>query len=123
VSIRKDPSSKPPLWPYLVFPASFLLLVLAGPAYYWLSVAQYGTLESAPDANIGAALGIMWTAIWGLPWSAWPWTSSTVEQWSGHATEAIFVACALFNVVLLTVFMFWLRRRATEPHTRAGQTA
>jgi hypothetical protein len=123
VSIRDDLGMQPPLWPYLAFPAVFLLLVLTGPAYYWLSVAQHGTLESAPDANIGAALGIMWTSIWGLPWSVWPWSSATVEQWSGHATEAIFVACALVNVVLLTVFMLWLRRRAAEPETRAKQTA
>jgi hypothetical protein len=122
VSIREDPGLKLTLWPYLVFPAIFFLLVMTGPAYYWLSVIEYGTLESAPDANIGAALGIMWTAIWGLPWSAWPWTSSTVEQWSGHATEAIFVACALVNAVLLTVFMLWLRRRTANAGIRTTQT-
>jgi hypothetical protein len=122
VSIRKDLSAKGRVWPFLIFPAILLLLVLAGVAFYWVSVVQYGTLESSPDANIGAALGIMWTAFWGLPWSLLPWTSSTVEQWSGHATEAIFVACALINVVLLSAFMLRLRRRSAQTETRGRQT-
>jgi hypothetical protein len=110
--------AKPPLWPYLVLPAIFLLLSLTGPAFYWLNVAEYGTLEQAADANIGAAIGIMWTALWGFPWSVWPWNSPGVSQMSGHGQELVYVACALVNVLLITGFMIWRWRRVVRVDTR-----
>jgi hypothetical protein len=96
---------KPPtLLQYFVAPVLFSIGALVGPAYY-----LYATAQEVVDANIGAGLAMMWTALWGLPWSIWTWNN---PPGNNGTEEAIYTACALFNVVLVTLVMCWLRRRA-----------
>ncbi len=102
-------SGMPRLWRYLVMPGVHLLLVLVGPAYY--AMATVG--PEPPDANIGAGLGLLWTAGWGLPWSLWPWYARLPGN---DTTEMIFVACAFLNVALFTLFMWWRWRLASRAH-------
>jgi hypothetical protein len=88
---------------YLLPPLAFLVVALSGPAYY-----LYATSQPVIGANIGAGLAIMWTAACGLPWSLWPWFA---RMPGNDATEAIYTACALLNVALLALFMWWRRSR------------
>lgn len=60
-------SERPKRWPYAAVPLLWLWGALSGPAHYLGSIAPYGyDLEGSPDANIGAGLGVMWTAALGL---------------------------------------------------------
>ena len=80
-------------WTYLLVAGG--LLAISGPAYY-----LYATSQPVIGANIGADFAMMWTALWGLPWSIWPWTS--LNQAVGNdSQELAFIACALVSVALL----------------------
>lgn len=77
---------------------------LSGPAFAFLSAYFYST----PDANIGYGLGLLWAAVWGLPWSIWPLMTDSA---SIPVQIAVFTACALLNVVLHAGVWAWLLRR------------
>ncbi len=90
----------------MVAPVIFLLGALSGPVYYLYATAQETV---AADANIGAGLATMWTALWGFPWSTWTWNNPP----STHGVEeTIYACCALFNVVLVSLFNWWRRQQA-----------
>ena len=86
--------------------AGLLLLAVSGPAYY-----LYATSQPVIGANIGAGLAMMWSVLWGLPWSIWPWTSLDRPASDDTQELALFV-CALVNVALLGLVIWWRRRRA-----------
>jgi hypothetical protein len=89
----------------VLVPVLHLVAALTGPAYY-----LYATSVPVIGANIGAGLGLLWTACWGLPWSLVPLngTGSSNQQ-----DFLAFTACALFNVALVAIGFFLLHRRAT----------
>jgi hypothetical protein len=99
-------SERPRLWPYLILPGIYFLLVASGPLYSW-----YSTTVPVIGANIGYGLGFMWTAVWGMPWSIWPWTN---PPGTDMAEVAAYVGCGLLNVALLVGIMLWLRRKAAR---------
>lgn len=99
-------SAHPPRWPYVIVPTLHLVAALSGPVYY-----VYATSVPVIGANIGAGLGLMWTAGWGLPWSVVPWnaTGNTNQE-----SFLAFTACALLNVALVAALFFLLYRRAAS---------
>ncbi len=100
-------------------PGLHLLAALSGPAYYVAAVAPYGfDINGSPDANIGAGLAIGWTALWGLPWSIWPWRAENIDS-----PEPVFAACALLNVALVAAAAWWLYRSSVRRGTRSGTVA
>jgi hypothetical protein len=107
---RRKPSQAQPVrvrrWHYLLVPALALLSVLAGPAYFLLSV--YGTM---PGEGIGAPIfGDYWNALVGLPWSIWVWDEAGILSPYGPT------ACALVNVCLISLG-FWLAYRRARSDT------
>ncbi len=103
-------------WHYFAVPGACLVGALSGPLYFWAHVAAFGL--SATDANIGAGLGLMWTAAWGLPWSIWPWT---VDDLNMREALFAFTSCALFNVALVSIMAKFLYSRATRRISAAAQ--
>jgi len=105
-----------PQWPYVLVPGLHPLTALTGPAYY-----LYATSVPVIGANIGAGLGLLWTACWGLPWSLVPLNAT------GTSSQQDFVAvtaCALFNVALVAIGFFLLyRRAATRMHVKTDRPA
>jgi hypothetical protein len=105
-------------WPYLMVPTLYLLMIALGPLFSWWALVEDG---HGPDANIGYGLGFLWTAAWGLPWSL---PSAMNPPDSDVTGMVIYIACGLINVVLISVFMVWVRRRvAREYHPRDGRDA
>jgi hypothetical protein len=103
-------TARRPRWTSLLV-AGGLLLALSGPAYY-----LYATSQPVIGANIGAGFAMMWTALWGLPWSIWPWMS--LDRPVGNDSEELaFFACALVNVALLCLVTWRGRRRASDTAT------
>jgi hypothetical protein len=101
-------------WTYLLVAGG--LLAISGPAYY-----LYATSQPVIGANIGAGFAMMWTALWGLPWSIWPWMS--LNQAIGNdSQELAFIACALVNVALLGLMTWRGRRRASQTAETASST-
>lgn len=84
-------------------PALLIALVLVGPAIY-----LDGTI--GPDENIWAGLGLGWTAVWGVPWSL-PVIFGAVPVASGIIEVTLFTACALLNVLIVTLAF---RRRSNR---------
>ncbi len=78
-------------------PALLIALVLVGPAIY-----LDGTIGA--DENIWAGLGLGWTAMLGVPWSV-PVVFGAVPVVSGSGTleVTLFTACALLNVLIVTL--------------------
>lgn len=117
-------SERPKRWPYAAVPLLWLLGALSGPAYYLVAVAPYGyKLNGSPDANIGAGLGVMWTAAWGWPWSLRPWNDLNIGLLSPDRSMLVFAACALLNVVLVAVvfaalYRYTRRRFGQHPESR-----
>jgi hypothetical protein len=93
---------------YLLPPFGYLLVALSGPVSYLIAMSR------SADGDIGAGLAILWTGVWGLPWSIWPWTSGNTL---GSGLALSFLACALVNVGLLSSLMWWRWRRATAKST------
>jgi hypothetical protein len=93
---------------YLLPPFCFLLVALSGPVFYLIAMSR------SADGNIGAGLAIMWTGVWGLPWSIWPFLTGNAP---GTDLALSFLACALVNVALLGSWMWWRWRRATARST------
>jgi hypothetical protein len=87
-------------------PALLLALVLIGPAIYL--DATIGA-----DENIWEGMGLLWTAMWGVPWSL-PIVFGIVPIESGNLAVALFTACALLNVLILTLAF---RRRSSRAGT------
>lgn len=116
-----DTSEQPvPRGPYVLLPVLHLLFALSGPVYYLAAVAGDGwSLEGGlPDANIGAGLAIMWTALFGLPWSIPIWMIADLDAWSGNVNELVYAALALLNVALHAALMRWLYRRVVRRSQR-----
>ena len=104
---------------YLLPPLVYLLVALSGPASYLFAISQ------SIDGNIGAGAAILWTAVWGFPWSIWPFMHSTA--WD-TGLLLILLACALVNVGVLALMMWWRWRRAAskpavEPSAQASSAA
>jgi len=132
IETARQPGNRSHVWPYLTLPALYLMLVASGPLYTWYADVAHG---NQPDANIGYGLGFMWAALWGLPWSIWPWTYFSEASLSQPthppnndiAEMTAYLGCGLLNVCLLVVGMLLLRRyiarTATErsPRPRRGQ--
>jgi hypothetical protein len=114
--IQRVQPTHPPRWPYVLVPVLHLLAALTGPAYY-----LYAISVPVIGANIGAGLGLMWTAGWGLPWSLVPFNATGT---SNQQDLVAFTACALFNVALVAGLFFVLyRRAATRMHVKTDQPA
>lgn len=104
----------PSRWPYLVPPGVFLLMVSLGALYASLAVIEHC---NSCGANIGYGMGMMWLAVWGFPWSIWPWR----YQPDSYAAEiAAFTGCGLVNVGLVMAMMLMLWRRDCRILPRAG---
>jgi hypothetical protein len=93
---------------YLLPPLAYLLVAVSGPVYYLFAMQQ------STDGNIGAGIALMWTALWGLPWSIWPWMTSSAL---GFELGVIFFSCALVNVALVGMMMWRRWRRETGTST------
>lgn len=90
------------------------VLAMSGAAYY-----LYATSQPVIGANIGAGLAMMWTALWGLPWSIWPWKSLDGPA-SDDTQEIALFACVLVNVALLGLVTWWRRRSSSTAETSSS---
>lgn len=116
---RSDPV---PRWPYAILLGLHLVAVLTGPALYLVAVAPNGwSFEGAPDANIGGALAIMWTALFALPWSVPVWMAGDIDGWTGNVNELVYTALALLNVLLHAGLARWHHRRAVRRSQPTGE--
>ena len=104
-----SPGTQQSLARYWAAPLAYLLISMSGPVYYLFAMQQ------STDGNIGAGIALLWTAVWGLPWSLWPWMTSSAL---GFELGVLFFGCALVNVALLGMLM--RRRWRRETGTRAA---
>lgn len=105
---------------YLLPPFGYFVVAISGPASY------LGAMSQSVDGNIGAGFAMIWTAVWGLPWSIGAWMSADVPF--GDNQELKFFGCAVVNVALLGWMMWWRWRRdasrsASESSHTAARTA
>jgi len=100
-------------WPYVVGPMLLLMVVLSGPAYY-----LYASNQPVIGANIGAALGMGWTWVCGMPWSLLVPEPAVVTHAASDWLTTLYTACALLNVALLGLVsaLLYRRRRAATSH-------
>jgi thiol:disulfide interchange protein len=91
-----------------------LSLVLAGVAWWVMSVIQYGTWGTSPDANIAAGLGLMWITAFGLPWSLLMFLDPYYYGLPEVGVILILTVCALLNVAIHARLM------ARRHHQRAA---
>lgn len=107
---RRVSGSRLVVWLLLGF---FGLLVISGPLAYAVGVVVFGS---------GNPIWILWTGLWGLPWSTWPLTTETFL--SAHVDQALVTVCAVFNFVLLAVILRVVRAKTNkvgliDPRSRA----
>jgi hypothetical protein len=94
--------NRPRRWPYVVGPLAFVAGAASGPVAFVLSVRN-----PEPDAGLASGLALMWTGLWGLPWSVVPFNIDALNGQRLWTSAIAFAACAGLNVVLVT----WLARR------------
>jgi len=96
----------PRRWRYVVGPMLLLVMALTGPAYY-----LYASSQPVIGANIGAALGLGWAWVCGMPWSLLVSDPAVNTDATLDRLAILYMACALFNVALIGLVSALLYRR------------
>ena len=108
-------------WPYALSPWIHLGLVVAGLAWWVMSVMQYGTWETSPDANIAAGFALMGISARGLPWSLPMFLDRSYDGLPEVGVALILTSCALLNVAIHATYTARRHRRRTSTESTTLQ--